>query len=176
MLLFRAYYDAFVKLRVTQEEVALVQARALLSDHSDRNTIDKALSLLRAPYAESGMSPVAPLSVDLVGDGAGSVMAMYGRLHALAGILRVTVGIQLTLHYGGQHAQRGAFFCLAWMPVTDLPYVRRELEQLLVTCKDPGSLQTGVAGLLQQQRAQIEGKTSSCSHLTLTSLQLEFHT
>jgi hypothetical protein len=109
-LLFRAYHDAFVKQRLLQEEDAVKQVKALLQN-APTGDITKAImqeahDMVNKPYKEEPMSSATPLSVDALGTPeATSVMALYAKLHSLAGMLRLQIGLQLTLHFGGQHAQ-----------------------------------------------------------------------
>jgi hypothetical protein len=169
MILFRAYHDMFIKQRVVQEEAALRTARTGLSaacagaagaagDTPDAAAVaaavDLALATLRAPYREAEMSTSVELNVDAPEPT--SVMMLYGKLQALAGLLRVNVGLQLTLAYGGQHAQRGAFLMLAWSALTDVPYVRGQLETILRDAAgDAHAVSLGVGRLLAQQTAEV---------------------
>ena len=111
MLLWRAYYDAFLYRRLQQERAAEARARDLLTGGLTPPLLDAALKVLAPGDPADGCGAAA----DTCGDAAkAEVVHLYARLTALAGMLFVLCGLQLTTDYGGQHCQRGACFDLAW--------------------------------------------------------------
>lgn len=122
LLLLRAEFDAFLGLRFQQEKELADRVRACLfspgSDDADHR-IEAGLKLLDQGYA----SPPARLGKP------GGLMASAGRLERYAALLFEQVGYQTTLGFGGQHRQRGAFLETRWIPLHDLQFIHRQLEQ-----------------------------------------------
>mmetsp|Transcript_6760 Transcript_6760/g.11022 ORF Transcript_6760/g.11022 Transcript_6760/m.11022 type:complete len:927 (+) Transcript_6760:48-2828(+) len=139
MLLFRANHDALVYTRLQQEKEVEAQVIRMLKDgHFSESSLRGALRILDVPYTEPAIASSSFESKSLtsgfnvlgVSDNP-SVTHLYGELRSLASILFSQIGYQLSIGYGGQHRQRGAFFDLIWTPLANLQALRRSISILL---------------------------------------------
>jgi len=141
MLLFRAYHDAFLYTRLCQERAAEAEAvETVLASPaalSQVETLRAAQAKLAVPYNEppitlssfNSPSTPDPLNVVLL-NGAPSITHLYGQLMACASVLYQQIGYQLSVGYGGQHRQRGAYFDFIWAPLGDVQMMNRTLSVL----------------------------------------------
>ncbi len=164
MMLFRANYDALLYTRLCQSFAAEAQAVAtVVSSGSSVDALTKACEHLAVPYSEPAMTQSSfnspstpnPLNITLL-SGAPSVTHLYGQLMALAATLYHQIGYQLSVGYGGQHRQRGAYFDMVWSPIGDVVYLNRVFKSIqdAVTHHDSPSLD-------ETQRALVERFTVS---------------
>jgi hypothetical protein len=100
-------------------------------------TLAAAIAKLTVPYNEppitlsSFTSPSTPDPLNIVRlSGAPSVTHLYGQLMALASVLYHQIGYQLSVGYGGQHRQRGAYFDMIWVPLGSPQYLARVFAML----------------------------------------------
>lgn len=148
MLQFRAYHDAFIRLRLFQEAkneseaISVLDCAARLSSdvHSlfSPANVNMAMKFLAVPYEEPAMtlssfeSPSNPDALNVVKlHETPTVTHLYGRLMALAALLFQQIGYQLSVGFGGQHRQRGAYMDLIWAPLGDVMYLNRVFSVLM---------------------------------------------
>jgi len=67
-----------------------------------------------------------------------SVTHLYGQLMALAATLFQQIGFQLSVGFGAQHRQRGAYFDLIWAPLSDVQCLHRVCRVMLAGGEDGG--------------------------------------
>jgi hypothetical protein len=138
MLLFRAYYDSFIKKRLSEEVAAGNAAVDVLEvDFTDRD--GRAMALMERGYDEKSMDRMTaeglegangvPNVLKTETNWAGtSVMILWGKVLNLAAICYSEIGLQLSINNGNQHRARGAFLDAAWTPLGDVQFIKRVLN------------------------------------------------
>mmetsp|Transcript_27238 Transcript_27238/g.43788 ORF Transcript_27238/g.43788 Transcript_27238/m.43788 type:complete len:915 (+) Transcript_27238:197-2941(+) len=142
LILFRAMHDLLIYTRLCQERI--VGSRAVDVLLQSRENISLALEKLKVPYSEPAMttssftSRSTPDALNITKlSSAASVTHLYGQLMALAAVLYHQIGYQLSVGYGGQHRQRGAYFDLVWAPLGDVGYINKVLKLLQQRVSQP---------------------------------------
>mmetsp|Transcript_3387 Transcript_3387/g.3784 ORF Transcript_3387/g.3784 Transcript_3387/m.3784 type:complete len:926 (-) Transcript_3387:584-3361(-) len=137
MLLFRSYYDLLLYTRLVQSYNATNNAIEFVLENVSNGIIDskmweKAKDFIEIPYSEPAMSissfespsTLSAINVTQLSSKA-TVTHLYAKVNALAAVLYHQIGYQLSIGYGSQHRQRGAYFDLVWAPLGDVIYLNR---------------------------------------------------
>jgi len=166
LLLFRARHDALLYARIRQCRLAESRAvHALIADGMSLAAVHFARTQLSIPYVEPNMaqssfkSPSTPNPFNVTKLASNpSITHQYGQLMALAATLYHLIGYQLSVGYGGQHRQRGAYLDLIWTPLGDAAYIGRMLKLMESTAisNSNGSVPERELKLMQRFKFSID--------------------
>jgi len=177
MLLFRANHDGFLYTRLVQERKIEAEAFEVLRGGCQFSDLKQAASKLQVPYNEppitmssfNSRSTPNPLNITILA-GAPSITHLYGQLMALAATLYHQIGMQLSVGYGGQHRQRGAYFDLIWSPLGDVVSINRIIESLIGEFEaDENSLSS--SGLIERLNSKLSERELAIVRRFRTSLK-----
>ena len=145
-LLFRGYYDVFLAIR--RKEEANLETEILdfienkLKNQSINKTIEEAAKIYQyKAYNNTGVFSCFSKNQwpgkEYIGKdkqktlGFPNIMVLISRLNLLAGALYQGIGLQLSaIWHGGLHTERGAFFDLAWISLSNLNYIDKRLTEI----------------------------------------------
>lgn len=148
MLLFRGYYDVFLSFR-RREEIQLEREvrnfmQKNLNQMNPTQLIEQTIGLYCNKSWENtsivhsyrnhqwpGKEFIKQENVQL------NVTLLINRLNALAASLYQGIGLQLSVPWhGGLHSERGAFFDLVWLPLSDLCFIDKNLNEIKKLAND----------------------------------------
>mmetsp|Transcript_73766 Transcript_73766/g.196637 ORF Transcript_73766/g.196637 Transcript_73766/m.196637 type:complete len:499 (-) Transcript_73766:27-1523(-) len=130
MLLFRAYYDAFLHRRFLNEQLAFREAGVLAAKGFEDEAKLRVRQLVVPLDGAVGLQrSINVVALGEAREGPGDVTHLYARCQALALTLNTQTGYQLSVGHGGQHRQRGASFDNAWAPLGEAVTLQRALDR-----------------------------------------------
>lgn len=164
LILFRAYYDLFLGVR-RREEVHLesILIEKLEQNASFNQIFTEITSICHSkPWSETSIYQSylnhqwpgkAYLPETKNHDKMPNVMLLINRLNMLAGALYQGIGIQLSvIWHGNVHTERGAPFDLAWLPMSDINFLMREMKGIKDSNKNEEESKKGLKKLIETMR------------------------